>query len=193
LLIIPEEIFLPGLFDKLNEMKRIVRSKNGQLIMCGRVVIQLDLDCNDFKNIGVIWLKTKLPKTQYEFLSLINDNHISMIQHIIKKDPKSLVKFDDDMKPVTPHNRSFQHLCYMANIIENQNMQVSSIIKINTWTMAVQQIYFSEFRIIHLSIKEFQSKIEDLEEKINTDLKRGILKRINTHGEDLKTPTTRLC
>jgi len=59
LLIIPEEIFLPGLFDKLNEMKRIVRSKNGQLIMCGRVVIQLDLDCNDFKNIGVIWLKNQ--------------------------------------------------------------------------------------------------------------------------------------
>jgi hypothetical protein len=161
--------------------------------MCGRVVIQLDLDCNDFKNIGVIWLKTKLPKTQYEFLSLINDNHISLIQHIIKKDPKSLVKFDDDMKPVTPHNKSFQHLCYMANIIENQNIQVSSIIKINTRTMAVRQIYFSEFRIIHLSIKEFQSKIEDLKERINTHLKRGILKRMNTHGEDLKTPATRLC
>ena len=39
LLIIPEEMFIPGLFDAENKMKRITRSSNGQLIMCGRVVI----------------------------------------------------------------------------------------------------------------------------------------------------------
>ena len=55
--------------------------------------------------------------------------------------------------------------------------------------MDVKQIYFSEFKIIHLSIKEFKTQIEEIKENINKNFKRCILLKMKTNDEIVSKPT----
>ena len=45
----------------------------------------------------------------------------------------------------------------MANKIKYLQNIVTSIIRINTRTMSAIQLYFTEFKIVHLSIKEIRN------------------------------------
>ena len=118
----------------------------------------------------MIYLKNKLPKIEYEFLSLINDSDRNKIRQIIKKDFKSLVKFESEMPPVSPVNDKMQHICYITNKIEQLNIAATSIIKLNSKTMEMKQIYFSDFKIEHIQIREIQTKAELMEENVTEHL-----------------------
>ena len=111
-----------------------MRSKNGQLLMCGRIVIQLSEDLESFQNMGVFILRRDFSKIRYEFASLLHEKDRSAIRQQIREDISLIVKFDLHMQPVSPEAEEMRHMMYMVNIIDEFTLGQTSIIKINTKT-----------------------------------------------------------
>lgn len=61
------------------------------------------------------------------------------------------------MKPITPINPGLKHICYISNTIKYLTSNATSIIRLNIETMEADQLYFSDFEIVQMQIKEIKS------------------------------------
>ena len=85
------------LLDSDNRFDQLNLSKNGQLIMCGRLIIQLDNHCKEVQDVGVILMERNYSKVSYNFMSLQNEKNRAVIRQMIKKNINMIVHFDREI------------------------------------------------------------------------------------------------
>ena len=88
-------------FDHANNGE-VTSSLNGQLIMFGKMVVQLTSDLDEAKDIGVIMIQHDNSKIGYKFLSLFNFKHRKIIKQNLNNYQNAFVTFDK--KSVSPQN-----------------------------------------------------------------------------------------
>lgn len=71
--------------DGNNQMERVLLSGDGRILMCGRVMIQLNEDKDKVQEIGSIILEKDHSVHKYKFMSLLNDQDRKTFQLLIKK------------------------------------------------------------------------------------------------------------
>lgn len=77
-------------------------SGDGRLLLCGRVIIQLNDTFDDIDNIGVIYIVRDIQNVSYKFLSLKDESDIRIITRSFKSKDMSLVYFDPESEPIHP-------------------------------------------------------------------------------------------
>ena len=90
------------LLDSDNKFDHLNLSKNGQLIMCGRLSIQLDQQCREVQDVGVILMQRNYSRVSYSFMSLFIEKNRISIKQMIKKNINMIVHFDKEIPPVSP-------------------------------------------------------------------------------------------
>ena len=90
-------------------MKNLIRSGDGRIILCGRVLIQLDKSQDSIKNIGCILLEKEYSQNKYRFVSLTNDPERKLIHQILRVEvdmKMQIVQFGEGSVPVYPRKRN---------------------------------------------------------------------------------------
>ena len=73
----------------------MIISEDERLLMCGKVIIQLNSSLDTIQNIGVMSIKRDLQIINYQFLSLLDENERKIISHkAINNKKLDLVEFD---------------------------------------------------------------------------------------------------
>ena len=151
-------------------MDRLLQSGDGRLVMCGRILIQLNATLTDVMEVGCIVYNRDHYIINYNFLSLIKLSDREQIQKLVKK-PMTLnhvVKFDFENVPV--FTSFFCDTIYFMNhldAIDSCAQNGTSIIKMSTKSLKCEEIYQSKFKIIHFSINE-SKKISKLKSNLRS-------------------------
>ena len=66
-------------------MERVLLSGDGRILMCGRVLIQLNERKDEVEEIGAIVLEKDHSIHKYKFMSLLNDQDRKVFQMLVKK------------------------------------------------------------------------------------------------------------
>ena len=97
---IPKAIFWKELFDPNNFLERVMLSGDGRLLMCGKVVIQLNSTLDEIDQIGVIRVSKDLQILKYDFLNLLDPQDRAIVsKNVIKQDKDKLVHFFMEYEP----------------------------------------------------------------------------------------------
>ena len=67
----PSTFFMKGLLDPDNNFERLIQSEDLKLIMCGKVIVQLNSDLEEVENLGcLIHTRDNSNNIKFQFLSL---------------------------------------------------------------------------------------------------------------------------
>ena len=88
--------------DKENEFERLIFSGDGRVIMCERVIVQLNEDLSKVINVGCIAYHRNHSEITYHFLSLMKIQERDEINRLIKRQItlNHIIKFDFNNIPV---------------------------------------------------------------------------------------------
>lgn len=161
----PKSLIFKELLDTNNQMERVLLSGDGRILMCGRVLIQLNERKDEVEEIGAIVLEKDHSIHKYKFMSLLNDQDRKVFQMLVKKQLSlhQIVRYDFEYYPVSPMDMT--PVVYLTNPVDPENNfnVETSIIKLHTETLECAEIYKSKFKVIHLSMKEIKEKIDQVD------------------------------
>lgn len=69
---LPKFIFYKELLDARNPLERVMLSQDRRLILCGKVVIQMNKNEDDVKDIGCFYTQKESSIISYKFYSLLD-------------------------------------------------------------------------------------------------------------------------
>lgn len=91
-------------------------SHDRRLLMCGKVVIQMNQKEDDVQDIGCFHLIQDSAYTSYKFYSLLDKVSRKLIYQIIKEGNNSFVEFNFHQEPLTTIEQP--HCLYALNLLD---------------------------------------------------------------------------
>lgn len=137
-------------------MSRVIKSGDGRLLMCGKIIIQLNQDLDDIDRIGCILREKDHSINRYRFLDLLVESEREIMHSIVKNPPPltQIIRFDFDNEPIFPQQE--KDVLYFTNYIESVDNagDGTSIIKMMTHDLKCTEIYVSKFKVIQLQVRD---------------------------------------
>lgn len=92
---LPKFIFFKELLDSQNPLERVMLSYDRRLLICGKIVIQMNKREDDVQDIGCFYTQKESSIVSYKFYSLLDKDQRKFIgQKLMAKDNSSFVEFN---------------------------------------------------------------------------------------------------
>ena len=133
----PSTFFMDGLLDPDNIFERLIQSEDLRLIMCGRVIVQLNSDLEEVENVGcIIHTRDNSNNIKFQFLSLKDKRE--EIERNLNENPEIFVQFSLKFPPISPrHQKDIMYFTYCFD----EKTGDSSVVKIETTTLKCLEVY----------------------------------------------------
>tara|TARA_B110000285_G_C14847951_1_gene478571 strand:+ start:221 stop:679 length:459 start_codon:yes stop_codon:yes gene_type:complete len=129
--------------------------------MCGRALIQLNIELTEVLEIGCVVHLKDFSKSEFKFHSLFNEKDRKFIAGLIKKQTtlETIVVYSG--LPV--YSIDSPEVLYISSSIKEKDIGIANeetaILRLDTDTLLINEIYKSRFKIINMSVIESKGDV----------------------------------